>query len=173
MPYQPGLGTLDLLLAAQYRYQRWTAVLAYQHVLSQENENLFYHEPWDDDPDATKYFESAYLERANDAVARVQYVVPIGRFSLQPGLLAIYHLGLDSRLELESTPSPWDAEAFVRRDIEGSEGLTLNITADLRCTLSSRWAVEASYGSPLITRAARPDGLTRSLVLNAGLRYAF
>jgi len=173
MPYQPGLGTLDLLLGAQYRYKRWTAALAYQHVLSQENENLFFHEPWDGDPDAVKYFESAYLERANDVVGRVQFAVPFGRFTLQPGVLAIYHLGSDSRLELDGTPDPWDMEPFVRRDIAGSDGLTLNITADARYKVSANWAIEASFGSPVITREARPDGLTRSMVLSLGVRLGF
>ncbi|MBK6542982.1 MAG: hypothetical protein IPG10_17200 [Flavobacteriales bacterium] len=173
MPYQPGLGTLDLLLGAQYRYKRWTTALAYQHVLDQGNENLFYHEAWDGDADALTYFESAYLERANDAVARVQYALPIGKFSIQPGLLAIYHLGLDSRLELDGTPDPWEMEPFVRRDVEGSDGLTLNLTAEARYDLSDSWSLEASFGSAVITREARPDGLTRAMVINLGVRFAF
>jgi hypothetical protein len=173
MPYQPGLGTLDLLLGVQYRIKRWTGALAYQHVLNQGNENLFYHEPWDGDADALKYFESAYLERANDAVARVQYALPIGKLALQPGLLAIYHLGLDSRLEVDQTPDPWDLEPFVRRDIEGSDGLTLNITADARYPLGDRWSIEGTFGSPVVTRRVRPDGLTRSLVAGLGVRFAF
>ena len=173
MPYQPGLGTLDLLLGIQYRYKRWTTALAYQHVLDQGNENLFFHEAWDGDADALNYFESAYLERANDAVARLQYALPIGKFSIQPGLLAIYHLGLDSRLEVDTTPTPWDIEEFVRRDVEGSDGLTLNLTADARYALSDTWSLEASFGSPVITREARPDGLTRHWVLSVGARFAF
>ncbi|HRH70653.1 MAG TPA: hypothetical protein PLB89_14215 [Flavobacteriales bacterium] len=173
MPYQPGLGTLDLLLGAQYRYKRWTTTLAYQHVLSQGNENLFFHEAWDDNADALKYFESAYLERANDAVARLQYALPFRKLTIQPGLLAIYHLGLDSRFEVDGTPSPWDSEEFIRRDVEGSDGLTLNLTADARYALSDHWSLEASYGSPVITREVRPDGLTRSMVLNVGVRFAF
>lgn len=173
MPYQPGLGTLDLLLGVQYRHKRWTTALAYQHVLSQGNENLFYHEPWAGNADALKYFESAYLERANDAVVRLQYALPIGRFSIQPGLLAIYHLGLDSRLEVDGTADAWDMEPFVRRDVKGSDGLTLNLTADARYRLNDAWALEASFGSPVIVREARPDGLTRAFVLNLGVRWAF
>ncbi len=173
MPYQPGLGTLDLLLGVQYRYKRWTTALAYQHVLDQGNENLFYNEAWDGDADALKYFESAYLERANDAVARLQYALPIGKFSIQPGLLAIYHLGLDSRLEVDATPDPWDMEPFVRRDVKGSDGLTLNLTADARFRLNDAWALEASFGSPVIVREARPDGLTRAMVINLGVRLGF
>lgn len=173
MPYQPGLGTQDLLLGVQYRNKRWSTALAYQHVLSQGNENLFFHEPWDGDPNAVKYFESAYLERANDAVVRLQYAIPFRRFTLQPGALAIYHLGLDSRLEVDATPDPLDLEPFVRRDIAGSDGLTLNLTADARYDLKGNWALEASFGSPVIVREVRPDGLTRALVLSLGVRFGF
>jgi len=62
---------------------------------------------------------------------------------------------------------------FQRREIDGSEGLTLNLTADLRYQLNSSWWLEASMGSPLVVREVRPDGLTRALVANVGLRYAF
>ena len=173
MPYQPGLGTLDLLFGGQYRHKRWTTALAYQHVLSQENENLFYHEPWDGDPDAIKYFESVYLERANDAVVRLQYALPIGRLSIQPGLLAIYHLGLDSRLEPDGISIPEFPVPLIRRDIEGSDGLTLNITGDARYRLNDNWSLEAAFGTPVIVREVRPDGLTRHFVTSVGLRYAF
>ena len=51
--------------------------------------------------------------------------------------------------------------------------LTLNLTADARYKLSDTWALEASFGTPMITREARPDGLTRALVANMGLRVGF
>jgi len=173
MPYQPGLGTFDLLLGAQYRHKRWTTTLAYQHVLSQQNENLFYRAAWRGDPRAAGYFESLYLERANDLVARLQYALPIGKLKIQPGVLAIYHLGLDSRLEDELLAAPFNAGALVRRDIEGSDGLTLNITADARYPLNDAWSLEAAFGSPVIVREVRPDGLTRHFVTSVGLRYSF
>ncbi|MBK9175902.1 MAG: hypothetical protein IPM46_06090 [Flavobacteriales bacterium] len=173
MPYQVGLGTTDLLLGAQYRHKRWTGTIAYQHVLKQDNQSTFLHRYWQDVPEAQGYFESFALERANDAVARVQYAIPIKRLTLQPGLLGIYHLGLDSRLEIDSPPNFFESSPPVRRDVEGSDGLTLNITADARYALSDAWALEASFGSPVIVREARPDGLTRHFVISAGLRFAF
>lgn len=173
MPYQPGLGTLDLLLGVHYRHRRWTAALAYQHVLSQGNENLFYHRAWNGDTDALKYFESLYLERANDAVVRLQYALPFRKLTFQPGLLAIYHLGLDSRLEEMNYTGPFALALLQRRDIAGSDGLTLNLTADARYKIDRSWSIEAAVGSPLVTRTVRPDGLTRALVLDLGLRYSF
>ncbi|MBL7952163.1 MAG: hypothetical protein JNM62_10635 [Flavobacteriales bacterium] len=169
MPYQLGLGTTDLLLGMQYRRERWSGTAAYQHVLVQNNQSTFLHRYWDGVPAARRYFESYALERANDAVARIQYAVPIKRLTLQPGILAIWHLGKDSRLAI---PDGADLSPY-RIDIAGSEGLTLNVTADARYRVNDAWSVEASIGTPVITREVRPDGLTRALVTNVGLRYAF
>ncbi len=174
MPYQTSLGTTDLLAGIHYRHDRWTVALAYQHVLKNSNENAFHHERWMDDMRALGYFESPFLQRANDAVARLQYAVPIGRVTVQPGLLAIVHLGQDRRLA-----TPVDSNhthvlsAAVEEDVVGSDGLTVNLTVDARWRLNERWAVELSYGSPLVTRTVRPDGLTRSLVATLGLAYRF
>ncbi len=171
MPYQLGLGTTDLLLGVSYRKDRWSGTLAYQHILTQDNQSTFLHRYWQDVPEALGYFESLALERTDDAVVRIQYAVPIKRLTLQPGLLAIYHLGEDSRLEYNDPTG--NLEIPDRVNIAGSEGLTLNITADARYRLNDAWAIEASFGSPLVVREVRPDGLTRSMVLNAGLRFAF
>ena len=174
MPYQTGLGTLDLLLGAQFRKGPWSVALAYQHVLQQDNQNTFLHSSWSGVPAALGYFESFSLERANDAVVRVQYTYGCGRLALQPGLLAIQHLGKDSRLERIGEPIDlMGSYMFERRDVDGSEGLTLNITADLRYKIAERWAAEVLFGTPVITREVRPDGLTRSLVTGFGLRYRF
>lgn len=170
MPYQTSLGTTDLLLGMNYRHQRWSGALALQLPVSQANENTFTHASWGQDPAALGYFESAYLERAADAVARIQYRLSWGRFAVQPGLLAIQHLGKDSRLAAVPT---MDMMTPQRVEIDGSEGLTLNLTLDAGYRISDRWSAELAYGSPMIVREERPDGLTRSMVLNAGLRYAF
>jgi hypothetical protein len=170
MPYQTSLGTTDLLLGVNYRHDRWSGALALQLPMHQANENTFTHAAWGQDPAALGYFESAYLERAADAVARVQYRILWGRLAVQPGLLAIQHLGKDTRLEAVPT---MDMMMPQRVAIDGSEGLTLNFTLDAGYRINDRWTVELAYGSPLIVREERPDGLTRSMVLNTGLRYAF
>lgn len=172
MPYQTSLGTTDLLVGLNYRHGRWSAALAYQAVMANANENTFTRAAWMDDPKAQGYFESAYLERASDAVARIQYALPVGGFVIQPGLLAIYHTAQDKREEV-----PVDPAGMMRLPelvaVDGSEGLTLNATVDARYRINARWSAELAYGSPLIVREERPDGLTRSMVLNVGLRFAF
>lgn len=168
MPYQTSLGTTDLLAGVNYRIKHISAAIAYQHVLSQRNENGFLRTVWSGSPDssdAAGYFESYQLERANDAVVRVQYAISIGKLAVQPGLLAIVHLANDTRGDGSEPPQ--------RVTIENSSGLTLNMTIDGGFKFSDHWVLELAYGSPLVTREVRPDGLTRSMVLNLGLRYGF
>ena len=169
MPYQTGLGTTDLLAGIEWRHKRYVAAIAYQHVLAQNNRNAFTHIAWENADEALGYFESSHLERADDAVIRLQYAYGCGRLALQPGLLAIYHMSNDTRLEQLMSMDPM----MQRVSIAGSQGLTLNGTVDLRYKLSDRWAVEFSGGMPFITRKVRPDGLTREFVLNTGLRFRF
>ena len=85
--------------------------------------------------------------------------------------MAIHHLGKDSRLEFKDGTG--NMEIPDRVDIAGSEGLTLNFTADVRYRMNDAWSIEVSYGSPLVVRQVRPDGLTRSMVLAVGLRFLF
>ncbi|MBK9759285.1 MAG: hypothetical protein IPO90_04750 [Flavobacteriales bacterium] len=170
MPYQTGLGTTDLLAAINWRYKRYVASIAYQHVLVNDNMNGFSHYAWNNDPSILGYFESNMLDRGDDLVARVQYAYGCGRLSLQPGLLGIYHLQEDTRVNDAATMSEMGNERIT---LTGSQGLTLNLTADLRYKLAEQWAIEATFGTPLITREVRPDGLTRSLVIGFGLRYRF
>lgn len=169
MPYQTGLGTTDLILGINWRHKRYVAAIAYQQVLVQNNENQFTHSAWFNDPAVSSYFESRGLERAGDLVVRAQYAYGCGRLSLQPGLLAIYHVADDTRLN-DAVRGPNEPE---RVTLTGSQGLTLNVTMDLRFKLADRWALEASFGAPVIAREVRPDGLTRENVTALGLMYRF
>lgn len=172
MPYQTSLGTTDLLFGVNYRFHRFSTAVAFQLPVDQGNANQFTHAAWLLEPAAMAYFESAFLERAPDAVVRFQYAIPVGRLTVQPGLLAIQHLGQDTRLEAE--PDPVGAPVLPSRvKVDGSEGLTLNLTLDAGYRINRRWSAELAYGSPLIVREERPDGLTRSMVLNLGLAYRF
>lgn len=169
MVYQTGLGTFDMILGLHWRHKRYVAAIAYQHVLVQNNENQFTHSAWFNDPTVEGYFESRGLNRADDLVVRAQYAYGCGRLSLQPGLLAIYHMADDERLNdaVRSSPEP---ESIT---LTGSQGLTLNVTLDLRFTLTEQWALEGSFGAPVVTREVRPDGLTRESVTSVGLHYRF
>lgn len=168
MPYQTSLGTTDLLFGLNYKRQRFSAAIAYQHVLDQNNLSAFDPVFYPSSSDAAAYFGSFHLKRANDLVVRGQYVFKFGDLLLQPGLLAIQHLAKDQSIAASN-----GTEGGRYQDIAGSDGLTLNLTADARYAFNDQWALELAMGTPLVVRDVRPDGLTRSLVLNVGLRYAF
>ena len=55
--------------------------------------------------------------------------------------------------------------------LDGSDGLTLNITLGFQRELKNHDAITVSFGAPLITREVRVDGLTRTFVLM--FTYAF
>lgn len=170
MPYQTGLGTVDLVLGVRWRHKRYVASVAYQQVLTQDgNRNEFTHISWNQDPIASTYFESYQLRRGNDLIVRAQYAYGCGRLTLQPGALAIYHLQEDSRLN-DNIRTVMSAERIV---LVGSKGLTLNATMDLRFAITDQWALEASFAAPVITRDVRPDGLTRESVTSMGVHYRF
>ncbi len=164
MPYQPGLGTHDLLVGAAWQYGTWHVGLGYQHVLSHENENGFSHGAWSFDDAALAYFESAGLERANDAILRAEKTFTFDKFRFTPGILAIYRTGED-KVAI--------GDEGILRPVTGSDGLTLNITASLHYNLSGRAAIILQGGSPAVVRDNRPDGLTRSLAANLKFTYGF
>jgi hypothetical protein len=92
---------------------------------------------------------------------RLSYRFEAGKkIRIIPGVLPIYHLAND-----EFT----DSDGQVK-EIEGSQGLTLNGTLFLEYSINGTNRIELNYGMPFITRKSRPDGLTREYVL--GLEYS-
>ena len=61
----------------------------------------------------------------------------------------------------------------VEKEIKGSNGLTLNANLYLNYMINKRNSLELSFGSPLVVRDRRPDGLTRSFVANLEYKISF
>lgn len=163
MVYQTGLGTTDLLLGARWDYRGWAASLGYQQPLAQHNENGFLQSRWEDNPDVIHYHDSRQIERSADIVARIEKTIPVADFAFTGGLVPIYHLAQDSFLD----------ENDVRTEIEGSDGLTLNVAIQARYAAGERLQIKAFYGSPLITRDVQPAGLARSYVAGLSVGFSF
>lgn len=162
MDFQPSLGTYDLILGVSHQYNKFNFVVAYQQPLTQ-NENQYTVFP---SLIATNnpFINTNKFKRAADVLARVTYNWELNdKFTLKPGLLPIYHTATDK------------ATDFVGNEyeIEGSRGLTLNANVYLNYKLNTKSNLELSYGSPLEVRDTRPDGLTRSMVLNLQYAYSF
>ncbi len=57
--------------------------------------------------------------------------------------------------------------------IDGSQGLTLNGNAFFDYEINKKNALQLNVGAPFVVRDARPDGLTRGLVINFEYRIKF
>ena len=82
---------------------------------------------------------------------------------MSTGILALYRLQKDIITDKYGN----------RIAVNGSDGLTLNLTGSLQYEFSSRTGINLSFGTPLVVREVRPDGLTREFVLSAGIHLNF
>lgn len=158
MDLQPSLGTYDLVLGVSKKYNNLFFALGYQQPLN-KNKNTFFK------PLSTnEFFTTNQFKRAPDLLLRVGYSYEINnKWKLSPSLLPIYHLANDTFEDVTNQEI----------EIKGSEGLTLNASLLVQYLINNKNALEFNLGSPLITRDARPDGLTRSFVLNLEYKFSF
>lgn len=163
MAYQPGLGTFDLILGAGWSTGGTTIAAGVQLPLT-ETENAFLAEALPAGSELGKFSSSRKLDRKGDALVRVSHEVTLGNgWSVTPGILPILHLGDDRYTD----------STGVRRTIEGSGGLTLNLTGFVRREVGKGVAFEVSAGAPVITRDVGPDGLKRGIVIGVEFSRRF
>jgi hypothetical protein len=164
MHYQTSLGTYDLIIGLNYIYMDLGVSLALQQPLVNSNENEFI-APTDPSLDEEKYLSTNSYDRKGDLMGRISYNFDLieNKLILRPGVLAIYHLANDIYTDQN------DNEI----EITGSEGITLNLNVFLSYNFADNKSLELAIGRPMVTRDARPDGLTRSLVLGLEYSYSF
>ncbi len=162
MPYQTSLGTTDLVVGVSYALRSFGITLAAQQPLKSVNGNRFLPEEYPSVPLANRYLPSNQFSRKGDVLLRLSYNFDLNkRFSVRPSLLSIYHVADDTYLDANK----------IRREIDRSQGLTLNGNVFLDYRLNKTSSFELSLGTPFVVRTNRPDGLTRSFV--AALEYKF
>ncbi len=161
MVYQTGLGTTDLLAGVKWSFRGWSASLGVQQPVAQNNSNGFLYEAWEGNETALNYHESNKIERKGDLVLRAEKTFSFERTSFSLGLVPIYHLQNDTFENMNGE----------QIEIEGSQGLTLNISASARYLISQPFHAGLFFGSPVITRDEQPAGLARKYV--AGLTLGF
>jgi len=168
MPYQLSLGTTDFILGAKIELKKGFSIsLAYQQPVFNRNQNGF-------DSAAFKslakeeallpednFFISSNLKRRGDVMVRIDKAFKTKNAFITLGLLPIYHLGKDE-VEIAKNKTI---------ELEGSQGLTLNLNTSVYYKLSSKTELSLILAMPLIVRESRPDGLTRSFVSVLGFRY--
>lgn len=163
MDYQSSLGTFDLLAGIKFNPEKWQLALAAQIPLSQ-NDNGFFPELYDPTSPLYQIQATNAFKRQADVLFHVSRTFDLtDKFILTPGLLPIYHVGEDEYTDIDG----------IQHAIEGSDGLTLNVTLQAEARIGEKSGIEFSIGFPFIVREARPDGLTRSFVFGVGYSSRF
>lgn len=164
MPYQPNLGTTDVIGGLNIRYKKhYVFTVGLQQPMVNYNDNQYYSGVYfSADTSYQQYFSSRKLERRGDALLRLEYDKDWKQDGIAASTLFIYHLGND----IITTPSG------NKVDARGSAGLTLNLTFNYYRNYK-KWRFEAGIGAPVIVREYRPDGLTRAFVVTPRATYFF
>jgi hypothetical protein len=163
MDYQSSLGTFDLIMGIGYEIRNFQLIAALQQPLSQNN-NEFISDNYPVNSKIRTFQSTNKFKRSGDVLLRVSYPIKMGeKFKLTPSILPIYHLTNDKYTDTSGQEN----------DISGSKGLTLNGNVYLDCRINDSNAIQLNSGIPFVVRDARPDGLTRSFVLNLEYIYFF
>ena len=160
MVYQTSLGSIDALGGVKFVYSKWDFILAYQHSFT-ETKNQYLRLPSLNSSVYNNYFESNKFKRSDDGVFRVNRNIKMKHSVIAPGLLFIYHLANDMITDTIGN----------RVRVVGSKGLTLNLNLAASVPVSRKLNLLFIAAAPVVTRKARPDGLTRHFVLVAGIKY--
>jgi hypothetical protein len=158
MDFQPSLGTYDLVLGLSKKHKNFLFAIGYQQPLN-KNKNTFF-KPLN----SAEFFTTNQFKRAPDFITRLGYSYKLNeKWNISPSLLPIYHLANDT----------FEDVIQQENQIEDSKGLTLNGNLLIQYQFNPKNAFEFSVGLPFLVRENRPDGLTRSIVLNLEYKIAF
>jgi hypothetical protein len=163
LDYQSGIGSFDLIEGINYIIrEKWELNAGIQIPVIQKNKNTFFPDEYSD-PRISNFSATNNFKRKSDALLRVGHYLYLKKSSvtLKPNILAIYHLGEDS----------YENRLGQRESINGSDGLTMNAGIIATKRFKNNNQLELVAAAPFIVRDTRPDGLTRSFVLN--IQYSF
>ncbi|MBB3054319.1 hypothetical protein [Mucilaginibacter gotjawali] len=165
LDYQASIGTYDAIGGVNYIVNRkWEFDAAVQVPVIQENKSTYFPEEYTD-PRALRFAPTNDFRRKSDLLGRIGYYfyLPQSAITLKPSLSGIYHVGTDT----------YENRFGDRVFIEGSQGFTLNGSIVATKTFKNANRFEIVAGTPFIVRKVRPDGLTRSGVINFQYTIAF
>jgi hypothetical protein len=154
MAYQTSLGTTDVLLGANLKWQKYLSIaLGIQQPVLQYNNNGY--EKTGYRGNDTSYFASSKLKRAGDVMLRIEGRYDFKEdFGISVGPQVIYHF-----MEDKMTSSKG-----VESNVVGSSGPTLNVVGGLYYKAKT-WIFDLNAGVPVIKKDAQPDGLSRTWVV--------
>jgi hypothetical protein len=163
MDYQASLGTFDVIAGVSYSINNWQLMWALQQPVTQ-NENQFVADDYPLESALRNFQTTNNYTRKGDMLVRIAYpVVVSNKIKVTPSILSIYHLGNDT----------YQNEMGNIVAIANSRGLTVNATVFVDIPIGKKSALQLNGGIPFVVREARPDGLTRSYVLNLEYQVRF
>lgn len=162
--YQTSLGTFDIIAGLSHSHENFEFTAALQQPLTQ-NKNQFFADDYSLVSEGRLYESTNNYKRSGDVLLRASYTFNInnGQFKIIPGVLPIYHLSDDKFTDKNGT----------EQSITGSQGVTLNGNLFLIYTLNKKNTIEFSFGAPMKSRDARPDGLTRKFAMSLEYKTNF
>jgi hypothetical protein len=163
MDYQASLGTWDVIAGLSYNLRQWQFMWAIQQPITQ-NKNSFSAEEYPATSALANFQTTNKYTRKGDMLLRIAYPVLVRKkIKVTPSLLSIYHIGNDT----------YQNEVGSNVVIANSQGLTVNATVFIDIPINKKSAFQLNGGVPFVVREARPDGLTRSYVLNLEYQVRF
>jgi hypothetical protein len=160
MDYQSSLGTLDVIVGLGFRHRALQLAAGFQQPLTQNN-NQFLASDYSSDSKLSIFQSTKDFRRRGDLLLRASYRLMVDdKLKITLSALPIYHLSEDTFTDASG----------VEQIISGSNGLTLNGNLFVDYAWNDRHALQFIVASPFVVRASRPDGLTRSLILNLEYR---
>ncbi len=161
LDYQASLGTFDLFIGANYKYNNWNFNTVLQLPVYNINKNSYFKEF----SGTTDFPTTNLFNRKPDILFKTSYTLRPNniKFSFQPNLLFVYHLGEDSYQNIYGE----------RKNISGSDGLTINGNLISTYVLNEKNSFEFSLATPFVVREIRPDGLTRKYVISISYKLKF
>ena len=160
--YQTSLGSLDVLLGTEFHYKGTQLGVGYQHSLLTTNNTYtgFLLEPTDS---SSSFSNTNEFKRKPDIAVRIQQHFEFNKFLLNLGIISIFHIGNDT----------YETAIGNREEIIGSNGPTINLTAGMGYKPNEKSRINLQLAAPVLVRDVRPDGLTRSFVVQVGYQHSF
>jgi hypothetical protein len=158
MAYQASRGATDVFVGGSVTWKKYVSgAVGYQQPFYRYNENDYFAANQVND---TLYSSQAYaiarkLYRQGDVMMRLEgHFIPNQRFGLTAGALGIYHLKDD--LYQDRNTGLW-------HEINGTQGLTLNLTANAYVRFGRRGQIklDVTGAAPVVRRDVYSSGLNR------------
>ncbi|MGK2862533.1 MAG: hypothetical protein ACSLE0_11395 [Chitinophagaceae bacterium] len=165
LDYQSSLGTYDIIEGVNFISNgKWELNAGIQIPVIHKNKNTFFPDEYAD-PRITNFEPTNNFKRKSDALVRAGRYLFLKKYSVtfKPNILVIYHLGNDS----------YENRLGKRESIRGSAGLTMNAGMIATKRFKNNNQLEIVTAAPFIVRDKRPDGLTRSIVINVQYSFLF